>query len=100
MQRSFLDVRPAKYSCRVATMKYDRTVIAYHGCDPGTAERLLHGEPFKKSQNDYDWLGSGLTSGSTAPIERCVSRTTRRPGARSRRLRSSARSYSLDAASI
>jgi len=41
-------------------MKYDRTVIAYHGCDARTAERLLRGEPFKKSQNDYDWLGSGI----------------------------------------
>ena len=41
-------------------MKYDRTVIAYHGCDAGTAECLLRGEPFKKSQNAYDWLGSGI----------------------------------------
>jgi len=41
-------------------MKYDRTVIAYHGCDAETAERLLHGEQFKKSQNDYDWLGEGI----------------------------------------
>ena len=41
-------------------MKYDRTVIAYHGCDADTAERLLRGEPFKRSQNDYDWLGSGI----------------------------------------
>jgi hypothetical protein len=41
-------------------MKYDRTVIAYHGCDTETAERLLRGEPFKKSQNDYDWLGEGI----------------------------------------
>lgn len=41
-------------------MKYDRTVIAYHGCDVETAERLLHGEPFKESQNDYDWLGEGI----------------------------------------
>lgn len=41
-------------------MKYDRTVIAYHGCDAETAERLLSGEPFKRSQNDYDWLGSGI----------------------------------------
>lgn len=41
-------------------MKYDRTVIAYHGCDAETAERLLRGEPFKKSQNDYDWLGEGI----------------------------------------
>ncbi len=41
-------------------MKYDRTVIAYHGCDAETAELLLHDEPFKKSQNDYDWLGEGI----------------------------------------
>jgi len=41
-------------------MKYDRTVIAYHGCDAATAEHLLRGEPFKKSQNDYDWLGEGI----------------------------------------
>lgn len=41
-------------------MKYDRTVIAYHGCDVETAERLLSGEPFKPSQNDYDWLGEGI----------------------------------------
>jgi hypothetical protein len=41
-------------------MKYDRTVIAYHGCDAETAERLLSGEHFKKSQNDYDWLGEGI----------------------------------------
>jgi hypothetical protein len=41
-------------------MKYDRTIIAYHGCDAETAERLLRGEPFRKSQNDYDWLGEGI----------------------------------------
>lgn len=41
-------------------MKYDRTVIAYHGCDARTAERLLRGDAFKKSQNDYDWLGEGI----------------------------------------
>jgi hypothetical protein len=41
-------------------MKYDRIVIAYHGCDSDTAEQLLRGEPFKISQNDYDWLGEGI----------------------------------------
>jgi hypothetical protein len=41
-------------------MKYDRIVIAYHGCDAETAEHLLRGEPCKKSQNDYDWLGEGI----------------------------------------
>jgi len=41
-------------------MKYDRTVIAYHGCDASVAEELLSGAPFKPSQNDYDWLGTGI----------------------------------------
>lgn len=41
-------------------MRYDRTIIAYHGCDAEIADQLLRGEPFKKSQNDYDWLGSGI----------------------------------------
>lgn len=40
-------------------MKYDRTVLAYHGCDAGVAERILGGEPFNESQNEYDWLGKG-----------------------------------------
>lgn len=41
-------------------MRYDRLVIAYHGCDRAVATRLLDGEPFRKSQNDYDWLGEGV----------------------------------------
>jgi hypothetical protein len=41
-------------------MKYDRTILAYHGCDARVAKRLLDGEPFKPSQNDYDWLGEGI----------------------------------------
>lgn len=41
-------------------MKYDRTIIAYHGCDAEIADRLLRGEAFKKSQNDYDWLREGI----------------------------------------
>ena len=41
-------------------MRYDRTVIAYHGCGESVARRLLRGERFKPSENDYDWLGSGV----------------------------------------
>jgi len=41
-------------------MRYDRMVIAYHGCDAKVAERILRGAPFRKSQNDYDWLGEGI----------------------------------------
>ena len=35
-------------------------VLGYHGCDRQVAERILAGEPFKPSQNEYDWLGSGV----------------------------------------
>lgn len=41
-------------------MRYDRIILGYHGCDKDTASRLLDGDPFKKSQNDYDWLGHGI----------------------------------------
>ena len=41
-------------------MRYDRTVIAYHGCDAAVAERLLRGERFRRSENAYDWLGTGI----------------------------------------
>lgn len=41
-------------------MKYDRTVIAYHGCDASVARELLDRGVFKPSQNDYDWLGAGI----------------------------------------
>lgn len=35
-------------------------VLGYHGCDAKVAERLLDGERFKKSTNEYDWLGHGI----------------------------------------
>jgi hypothetical protein len=35
-------------------------VLGYHGCDQTVAEKLLAGGSFKKSQNDYDWLGWGI----------------------------------------
>lgn len=41
-------------------MRYDRVILAYHGCDAAVAERLLGGEPFRPSDNDYDWLGGGV----------------------------------------
>jgi hypothetical protein len=41
-------------------MRYDRTIIGYHGCDAETAERLLGGELFRFSENDFDWLGRGI----------------------------------------
>lgn len=41
-------------------MRYDRTIIGYHGCSIKTAERILNGEPFEPSCNEYDWLGEGI----------------------------------------
>lgn len=35
-------------------------ILGYHGCDRTVAERVLAGEPFVPSTNDYDWLGHGI----------------------------------------
>lgn len=40
--------------------RYDRTVVAYHGCDAAVAEQLIAGAPFQRSENAYDWLGTGV----------------------------------------
>ncbi len=42
-------------------------VLGYHGCDKKVAEKLLTGDDFKPSQNDYDWLGSGIYFWETNP---------------------------------
>jgi len=40
---------------------YQRTVIAYHGCDESVlAAVLLRGAQLRQSDNDYDWLGRGI----------------------------------------
>ncbi len=35
-------------------------VLGYHGCDRAVAEKLLAGNDFASSRNDYDWLGPGI----------------------------------------
>jgi hypothetical protein len=35
-------------------------ILGYHGCDRDIGERLLAGEAFQASNNDYDWLGPGV----------------------------------------
>lgn len=35
-------------------------ILGYHGCDRSVGEGLLAGNSFKHSQNDYDWLGTGV----------------------------------------
>ncbi|AHF94294.1 hypothetical protein OPIT5_10880 [Opitutaceae bacterium TAV5] len=44
----------------MATLDYQRTVFAYHGCDRHAAKRILDGDTFRSSDNDYDWLGRGI----------------------------------------
>ena len=45
----------------VGDLKYQRTVIGYHGCDESVANAvLLKGRRLKQSKNDYDWLGRGI----------------------------------------
>lgn len=43
-------------------------MLGYHGCDQSVAERLLSGEPFQKSENNYDWLGPGIYFWEANPI--------------------------------
>lgn len=43
-------------------------VLGYHGCDAEVAERVLGGEDFKPSQNDYDWLGHGICFWEANPL--------------------------------
>lgn len=41
--------------------EYQRTVVAYHGCEKVTLDKVLLGnDGLKKSQNTYDWLGEGI----------------------------------------
>jgi len=35
-------------------------VLGYHGCDKKVGEKILAGEKFRPSENEYDWLGSGI----------------------------------------
>lgn len=43
------------------TFRYQRLVVAYHGCDLATRDKVVAGkEHLKKSEKDYDWLGRGI----------------------------------------
>jgi len=42
-------------------LQYQRLVIAYHGCDRETRDRVLLGKAaLQKSENEQDWLGHGV----------------------------------------
>jgi hypothetical protein len=41
--------------------QYQRLIVAYHGCERETRDRVLLGsEKLKPSQKAYDWLGNGI----------------------------------------
>jgi hypothetical protein len=45
----------------MSELSYQRTVVAYHGCDESVVTGILvRGEVLKASANDYDWLGQGV----------------------------------------
>ncbi|MGA3211735.1 MAG: hypothetical protein ABSD20_10550 [Terriglobales bacterium] len=43
-------------------------ILGYHGCDEAVGERLLNGASFVPSDNDYDWLGSGIYFWEANPL--------------------------------
>ncbi|MGA6974116.1 MAG: hypothetical protein WBY93_20990 [Candidatus Binatus sp.] len=43
-------------------------ILGYHGCDKAVGERILGGELFKQSNNDYDWLGPGIYFWEANPL--------------------------------
>lgn len=42
-------------------------LLAFHGSDRSVANRLVAGDPFKASNNAYDWLGRGIYSWEPNP---------------------------------
>ena len=40
--------------------RHPSLIIAFHGCDESIAQKLIDGEDFTPSTNDYDWLGKGI----------------------------------------
>ncbi len=47
-------------------------ILGYHGCDQAVGERILKGEAFKQSNNDYDWLGPGIYFWEANPLRGLV----------------------------
>lgn len=41
-------------------LEYQRMVVAYHGCDRSVVDSVMAGGTLKQSENDYDWLGTGI----------------------------------------
>lgn len=43
-------------------------VLGYHGCDRSVGERVLNGDAFVPSNNEYDWLGPGVYFWEANPL--------------------------------
>ena len=43
-------------------------VLGFHGCERAVGAKLVAGEPFVASANDYDWLGSGIYFWESNPL--------------------------------
>jgi hypothetical protein len=43
-------------------------ILGYHGCDREVGERLIDGEAFSTSRNEYDWLGEGVYFWEANPL--------------------------------
>ena len=51
----------SNYNSHFLYSKLPNLVIGFHGCDRQVFEKVLyHHEPLESSNNEYDWLGSGL----------------------------------------
>lgn len=63
---------------------YPLTVYAFHGCDESVAEAVFRGEKeLLASDNDYDWLGSGIYFWENAParaMQWALDQQKRKPG--------------------
>jgi hypothetical protein len=58
---------PRSERSRASLVYAPRYVIGYHGCSKSTAARILAGEPFVPSANEWDWLGEGVYFWEYAP---------------------------------
>jgi hypothetical protein len=43
-------------------------ILGYHGCHRAVGERILKDDPFRQSNNDYDWLGPGIYFWEANPL--------------------------------
>ena len=62
-------------------------VLGFHGCDRSVGESILRGEQthLEPSQNDYDWLGTGIYFWESDPLRALEFAQERAEGAKNSR---------------